>query len=44
MNKRLTALLLTCVLSLSLLAGCGSTPAKPAAAPVKDLKVTYVEK
>ncbi len=43
MNKRLTALLLTCVLSLSLLAGCGSTPAKPAAAPVKDLKVTYVK-
>jgi sulfonate transport system substrate-binding protein len=45
MKKKALALLLACVCSISLLAGCGSTPAPApkAAAPIKELKVTYVK-
>lgn len=45
MKTKALSLLLACVCSISLLAGCGSTPAPApkAAAPIKELKVTYVK-
>ncbi|MBQ9697611.1 MAG: NrtA/SsuA/CpmA family ABC transporter substrate-binding protein [Acidaminococcaceae bacterium] len=46
MKKKLLALLLTCMTLTALLAGCGGdakAPEKKAAAPLKELKVTYVK-
>jgi sulfonate transport system substrate-binding protein len=45
MKTKVLSLLLACVCSISLLAACGSTPAPApkAAAPIKELKVTYVK-
>lgn len=46
MKKKLLALLLACMALTALLAGCGGdvkAPAKKAAAPLKELKVTYVK-
>ena len=45
MKQKLLALLLACITVTACLAGCGSSkvPEKKAAAPLKELKVTYVK-